>query len=70
MGTEWHSRKRNQTARFLCLYLTTGIRGPIIFLGGLLLLIGSVLEFVLGNTFPCVVFGTIGKFPRPGHIPC
>lgn len=36
--------------------------GPIIFLGGLLLLITSILEFVLGNTFPCVVFGTIGKF--------
>ncbi|KAJ5539708.1 hypothetical protein N7513_008040 [Penicillium frequentans] len=36
--------------------------GPIIFLGGLLLLIGSILEFILGNTFPCVVFGTIGGF--------
>ncbi|OJI96280.1 hypothetical protein ASPVEDRAFT_48517 [Aspergillus versicolor CBS 583.65] len=36
--------------------------GPIIFLGGLLLLITSVLEFILGNTFPCVVFGTIGGF--------
>ena len=34
--------------------------GPIIFLGGLLLLITSILEFILGNTFPCVVFGTIG----------
>jgi hypothetical protein len=34
--------------------------GPIIFLGGLLLLITSVLEFIIGNTFPCVVFGTIG----------
>ncbi|KAL2815584.1 GPR1/FUN34/yaaH family-domain-containing protein [Aspergillus cavernicola] len=36
--------------------------GPIIFLGGLLLLITSILEFTLGNTFPCVVFGTIGGF--------
>ncbi|KAL3471673.1 GPR1/FUN34/yaaH family-domain-containing protein [Aspergillus californicus] len=36
--------------------------GPIIFLGGLLLLITSILEFILGNTFPCVVFGTIGGF--------
>lgn len=35
--------------------------GPIVFLGGLLLLITSILEFILGNTFPCVVFGTIGK---------
>jgi succinate-acetate transporter protein len=36
--------------------------GPIVFLGGLLLLITSILEFILGNTFPCVVFGTIGEF--------
>lgn len=35
--------------------------GPIIFLGGLLLLITSILEFIIGNTFPCVVFGTIGE---------
>lgn len=27
----------------------------------MLLVIGSILEFILGNTFPCVVFGTIGK---------
>jgi len=27
-----------------------------------LLLVTSILEFVLGNTFPCVVFGTIGGF--------
>lgn len=40
--------------------------GPIIFLGGLLLLITSILEFILGNTFPCVVFGTIGKSSRTG----
>jgi succinate-acetate transporter protein len=26
-----------------------------------LLLITSILEFILGNTFPCVVFGTIGE---------
>ncbi|QQK48390.1 GPR1/FUN34/yaaH [Penicillium digitatum] len=36
--------------------------GPIVFLGGLLLLITSILEFIIGNTFPCVVFGTIGGF--------
>ncbi|KAJ5362074.1 GPR1/FUN34/yaaH protein [Penicillium brevicompactum] len=29
--------------------------GPIVFLGGLLLLITSILEFIIGNTFPCVV---------------
>ncbi|KAL2870273.1 transcriptional activator of ethanol catabolism AlcS [Aspergillus lucknowensis] len=36
--------------------------GPFVFLGGLLLLITSILELILGNTFPCVVFGTIGGF--------
>ncbi|KAJ5970511.1 uncharacterized protein N7479_000429 [Penicillium vulpinum] len=36
--------------------------GPIVFLGGLLLLLTSILEFIIGNTFPCVVFGTIGGF--------
>lgn len=36
--------------------------GPMIFLGGLLLLLTSILEFIIGNTFPCVVFGTIGGF--------
>lgn len=36
--------------------------GPIVFLGGLLLLITSILEFILGNTFPCVVFGTIAPY--------
>lgn len=41
--------------------LTNEKSGPIVFLGGLLLLITSILEFILGNTFPCVVFGTIGE---------
>lgn len=36
--------------------------GTIVFLGGGLLVITSILEFILGNTFPCVVFGTIGAF--------
>ncbi|KAK4076431.1 hypothetical protein H0G86_001580 [Trichoderma simmonsii] len=32
------------------------------FFGGLLQLIASVLEFILGNTFPFVVFGSFGAF--------
>lgn len=47
--------------------LTSENSGPIVFLGGLLLLITSILEFILGNTFPCVVFGTIGEFTHPGR---
>ena len=31
-------------------------------MGGLLQIIGCILEFFLGNTFTCVVFGTIGGF--------
>lgn len=45
----------------LYLTCTNENSGPFVFLGGLLLLITSILEFILGNTFPCVVFGTIGK---------
>jgi len=30
--------------------------------GGTLMLLGSLLEFVLGNTFPFVVFGSFGAF--------
>ncbi|EEA19410.1 hypothetical protein TMatcc_009544 [Talaromyces marneffei ATCC 18224] len=36
--------------------------GSFVFLGGLLVLITSILEFILGNTFSCVVFGTVGSF--------
>ena len=36
--------------------------GIYFFFGGLLMVIGGVLEFVLGNTFPCVVFTMFGKF--------
>lgn len=30
-------------------------------LGGILLVVSSILEFVLGNTFSCVVFGQLGE---------
>ncbi|KAK5089280.1 hypothetical protein LTR70_006795 [Exophiala xenobiotica] len=36
--------------------------GAYYFFGGLLMILGSLLEFVLGNTFPFVVFGTFGAF--------
>jgi len=36
--------------------------GVYYFFGGLLMLLGAFLEFVLGNTFPFVVFGTFGAF--------
>lgn len=36
--------------------------GVYYFFGGVLMIIGSVLEFILGNTFPFVVFGTFGAF--------
>jgi succinate-acetate transporter protein len=32
------------------------------FFGGLLMIIGAVFEFLLGNTFPFVVFGSFGMF--------
>ncbi|OAL37045.1 hypothetical protein AYO20_03814 [Fonsecaea nubica] len=36
--------------------------GASYFFGGLLQLIGSFLEWILGNTFPFVVFGSFGAF--------
>ncbi|EXJ72442.1 uncharacterized protein A1O5_04946 [Cladophialophora psammophila CBS 110553] len=36
--------------------------GVYYFFGGMLMIIGSVLEFILGNTFPFVVFGSFGAF--------
>ncbi|RMZ78521.1 hypothetical protein DV737_g3791, partial [Chaetothyriales sp. CBS 132003] len=36
--------------------------GAYYFFGGLLMIISSILEFILGNTFPFVVFGSFGSF--------
>ena len=37
-------------------------RGTYYFFGGLLSLLGSVMEFILGNTFSFIVFGSFGAF--------
>ncbi len=38
--------------------------------GGMLQIIGSVMEWIIGNTFPFVVFGSYGKSGRPlSHLP-
>jgi len=36
--------------------------GTYFFFGGLLMILGAVGEFILGNTFPFVVFGSFGAF--------
>lgn len=36
--------------------------GAYIFMGGLLMLVGGILEWVLGNSFPAVVFCSFGGF--------
>ncbi|MCJ1279235.1 hypothetical protein MMC21_007059 [Puttea exsequens] len=36
--------------------------GAYLFFGGLLMIIGAVGEWIVGNTFPTVVFGTFGAF--------
>ncbi|KAJ9493684.1 hypothetical protein H2202_010846 [Exophiala xenobiotica] len=36
--------------------------GVYFFCGGLLMILGAIFEFVLGNTFPSVVFGTFGAY--------
>ncbi|KAK7466208.1 hypothetical protein VKT23_004931 [Stygiomarasmius scandens] len=38
------------------------ICGPFYFLGGLCMVIGGVMEWILGNTFPFVVFTSFGGF--------
>ena len=40
--------------------------GAYFFIGGVLMIIGGVLEFFLGNTFPFVVFSSFGQSSR--HI--
>ncbi|KAJ7737409.1 GPR1/FUN34/yaaH family-domain-containing protein [Mycena maculata] len=40
----------------------TGLIGDFYFIGGLGMTIGGVFEWVLGNTFPFVVFSTFGGF--------
>lgn len=36
--------------------------GAYIGFGGILMILGGLGEFLLGNTFPCVVFGSFGAF--------
>lgn len=43
--------------------LTHCNRGSYYFQGGLLMIIGGVLEWVLGNTFPFLVFCAYGELP-------
>ncbi|KAJ8087011.1 hypothetical protein AAF712_002585 [Marasmius tenuissimus] len=38
------------------------IVGPFYFIGGLGMIIGGAMEWILGNTFPFVVFSTFGGF--------
>ncbi|KAK3049906.1 hypothetical protein LTR09_008826 [Extremus antarcticus] len=42
----------------------TGASGIGVYLafGGILMTLGSIGEWILGNTFPCVVFGSFGSF--------
>jgi len=37
--------------------------GAYFFFGGLLMILGSLGEWITGNTFPFVVFGSFGMFP-------
>jgi uncharacterized protein len=36
--------------------------GVFYFFGGMLQIIGSIMEWIIGNTFPFVVFGSYGAF--------
>jgi len=41
--------------------------GSYYFFGGLLMILGSLGEFIIGNTFPFVVFGSFGIYPFSNH---
>jgi hypothetical protein len=44
--------------------------GSYYFFGGFLLVLGGLLEFILGNTFPSVVFSSYGPSSFPSLPPC
>lgn len=48
----------NTGARVLTLWNRSGV---FYFFGGTLQIIGSVLEWIIGNTFPFVVFASYGE---------
>lgn len=39
-----------------------GLIGPYYFMGGMALYVAGLLEFVIGNTFPALVFSSFGTF--------
>lgn len=39
-------------------------QGVFFFFGCMLMILGAVGEWIVGNTFPCVVFGTFGEYTR------
>ena len=41
--------------------------GVFFFFGCLLMILGAVGEWIVGNTFPFVVFGSFGKFTTGDH---
>ena len=49
------------------LYLHCSCSSAYIFFGGILLLVGGVMEFILANTFTAVVFMTFGKYIHGGE---
>lgn len=44
------------TTPFSTSQLTSSLSGVFFFMGGLLMILGGIMEFLLGNTFPFVLF--------------
>jgi succinate-acetate transporter protein len=42
--------------------------GTYYFFGGLLMIMGSLLEWIVGNTFPFVVFGSFGQSDNQASV--
>lgn len=62
MAGLWRTRCRNDVSIYRS-YLSRAntISGAYFYLGGLLLTLGGIGEWILGNTFPATVFTTFGK---------
>lgn len=48
--------------------LTDWNSGVLVLFGGVLLVLSSILEFIIGNTFPSVVFGHLGMLDIENRV--
>jgi hypothetical protein len=57
-------RQTNHLDRLVLFNSLTAASGWLYFFGGLLQILASIGEWIIGNTFPFLVFGTFGRAPN------